>query len=185
MANIASSINKLRVLEFSNDVTKLLEKNKGEIGLTYFGIYQTANPTWTGWNIIHRYLQVEPDMKKCSVLLSNVSDLNESVAKFYKTNYWDRANLDKVESQLIADEIFLFGVNSGMSNGIKKAQEIVGVLADGLVGQKTIEALNNYDEEKFSKEYDYKEKKYYDDVIASNPSKAINKKGWYARADFV
>lgn len=185
MANINKSLDILKQLEFSNDTSKLLHKNKDELGLTFYGIYQEANPNWNGWNIINRYLEVEPDLKKCSIVLSNVTDLMENVVKFYKVNYWDKAKLDTIESQLIANEIFLFGVNIGMTNAIKKAQELVGVVADGVIGLKSIEALNNYNEDKFSKEYDTKEKKYYDAIIASNSKKAINKKGWYARADFV
>ena len=38
--------------EFGNDPARALEKNPGETGWTYKGIYQTAAPLWEGWAVI-------------------------------------------------------------------------------------------------------------------------------------
>lgn len=185
MADIRKAIELLKEFEFSNDNTKLLHKNDTEDGLTYFGIYQSANPEWKGWEIINRYLSNEPDLKKCSVILSNVSDLNKLVETYIKRKYWDYARLDEVYSQQIANEIFIFGFNVGIKTAVKKAQKLVGVLVDGDVGRKTLEALNNYNELKFDKLFDEEEKDYYDAIIAKNQKLAKYKNGWYNRAEKV
>lgn len=185
MASIQKSMQLLKQLEFSNDNSKLLHKNKFEDGLTYYGIYQSAHPTWKGWDIINKYLKNEPDLKKCSLILANVSDLNKMVVEFYKREFWDKAQLDLVNSQKIADEIFLFGVNVGMKTSIKIAQRLVNVLVDGIVGQKTINALNSFNESVFDIKFDELEKEHYDKIIEAKPHLVINKKGWYNRADLI
>ena len=185
MANLENSMALLKQVEHSNRNDKLLHKNKGENGLTFFGIYEAAHPNWKGWSIIKRYLANVPDIEKCSIVLSNVSDLTKLVYDFYRIEFWNKANLDAIEEQRKADEIFIFGTNVGMKIAIKKAQELVGVIVDGDVGPKTLKAINEYDVEKFDVFYDLEEKEHYDTLIASRDALRINQKGWYNRADFV
>lgn len=185
MANINKSMELLKQVEYSNNTSKILGVNKGENGLTFFGIYEVAHPSWEGWVIIKRYLVNEPNLEKCSNILANVSDLIQLVYKFYKREFWDKASLDSVNEQKIADEIFIFGTNVGMKVAIKKAQELIGVEIDGDVGPKTLLALNTYDVHKFNLFFDIEEKEYYDKLIAVNEKLRINQKGWYNRANFV
>ena len=185
MANLEKAMLLLKQVEHSNRNDKLLHKNEGEHGLTFFGIYEGAHPNWKGWYIIKRYLANTPDIEKCSIILSNVTDLIKLVNEFYRREFWNIANLDAIEEQRKADEIFIFGTNVGMKVAIKKAQELVGVSIDGDVGPKTIKAINDYDTEKFDVFYDLKEKEHYDTLIARREALRINQKGWYNRADFV
>ena len=185
MANLENSMALLKQVEHSNRNEKLLHKNKGENGLTFFGIYEAAHPNWKGWSIIKRYLANVPDIEKCSIVLSNVSDLTKLVYEFYRREFWNKADLDSVIEQRKADEIFIFGTNAGMSIAIKKAQELAGVVVDGDMGPKTLKAINEYDVEKFDVFYDLEEKEHYDTLIARRDALRINQKGWYNRADFV
>lgn len=185
MANLENSMALLKQVEHSNRNDKLLHKNKGENGLTFFGIYEAAHPNWKGWSIIKRYLANEPDIEKCSTILANVSDLIKLVYEFYRREFWNKADLDSVIEQRKADEIFIFGTNAGMQVAIKKAQELVGVIVDGDVGPKTLKAINEYDVEKFDVFYDLEEKEHYDTLVARKEALRINQKGWYNRANFV
>ncbi len=45
--------------------------------------------------------------------------------------------------------VFDFGVNSGPSRSVKYAQATVGVRVDGVLGPKTLDAINNYDPRSF------------------------------------
>ena len=184
MADINKSMSLLKLVEHSNRNDKLLHYNDGEDGYTFFGIYEAAHPNWEGWRIVKRYLLIEPDVKKCSVILSNNIELDLMVQNFYKKEFWDKSKLDLVDSQKIADEIFIFGVNVGMPVAIKKAQELVGVVADGIVGPITIKALNDFDEDKFDIEFDEEEKEHYS-ILAEKPHLKKYKEGWYNRADTV
>ena len=185
MANLENSMALLKQVEHSNRNDKLLHKNKGENGLTFFGIYEAAHPNWKGWSIIKRYLANEPDIEKCSTILANVSDLTKLVYEFYRHEFWNKADLDSIAEQRKADEIFIFGTNAGIQVAIKKAQELVGVIVDGDVGPKTLKAINEYDVEKFDVFYDLEEKEHYDTLIARRDALRINQKGWYNRANFV
>ena len=171
----------IKDVEFSNDNTKLLHKNDGENGLTYFGIYESAHPSWYGWNIIKRYLANVPDLKKCSVVLSNVSDLNELVKQFYKKEFFDKMKLDLVKSVDKQEEIMCFAIVAGIPACIKKLQELLGVKIDGVIGSKTISSLNDYDEVLFDKLFDLKEIEYTDSLNEDKYGKY--KKGWRNRAN--
>ena len=185
MASLEKSMELYKQVEHKNRPDKLLHKNEGEHGLTFFGIYEVAHPNWKGWPIIKRYLANTPDIEKCSIILSNVSDLTKLVYEFYRREFWNKADLDSIIEQSKADEIFIFGTNAGIKVAIKKAQELVGVVIDGEVGPKTIKAINDFDTEKFDIFYDIEEKEHYDKLIALNERLRINQKGWYNRADFV
>lgn len=173
----------IKDVEFSNDVTKLLHKNPTENGLTYYGIYESAHPTWKGWNIINRYLANTPDIKQCSKILSNVSDLNKMVEDFYKKEFWDKMKLDLVNLEHKQLELMCFAIVAGVPTCIKKLQELLKVKVDGIIGQFTINALNAYNDVLFDKLFDKKEIEYTDSL--NDAKYGIYKKGWKNRAVLV
>lgn len=185
MADLNKAMALLKQVEHSNRNDKLLHKNKGEIGLTFFGIYEGAHPKWKGWNIIKRYLEFTPDIKQCSKILANVTDLNKLVCEFYKEEFWDKARLNEINSQKIADEIFVFGVNANMKVAVIKAQFLVDAKPDGVLGNKTLALLNKYDENKFDILFDEEEIKYYDKLVTLHDKFKINENGWHNRARAV
>ena len=182
MADIKKSIELLKKVEHSNRNEKLLHKNKGEIGLTFFGIYETAHPNWKGWDIVNGYLKFTPNIEQCSKILAGVTDLHKLVCDFYKKEFWDKARLDEVNSQKIADEIFIFGVNVGMKTAAIKAQFLVDAVPDGKIGSKTIEALNKFDEDKFDILFDEQEVEHYNKLVKLHSRFQINQTGWHNRA---
>lgn len=184
MASLEGAIECLKFVEHSNQDSKLLHKNDGENGLTYFGIFQEANPQWRGWPIILRYLEHTPDIKQCSRILANVTDLHKLVIELYRHKYWDSNNLGLIKDQNMAEEIFIFGVNVGMGVAVKKAQKLVGAYVDGDLGNKTLNLLNSYDPVKFDIVFDDVEIEYYE-ILAKKPHLAKNLKGWKNRAKAV
>ncbi len=185
MANFKESMKLLTFLEYSNQDWKLLHQNKNEDGLTFYGIYEKYNKDWKGWSIVKNQLKITPDIKTASRALAKNKELENLAFERIKTKYWDVAKLDFVHSQKIADEIFLFGFNVGMPIAIKKAQKFVRISQDGLVGNMTLKALNNFDVNVFDIEFDKEEIKYYDAIIKDKPYLAPNETGWYARALFA
>jgi lysozyme family protein len=93
--------------------------------------------------------------------------------------------LDEINSQHIANEIFIFGVNVNWKIAIKEAQKLIGVAADGIIGTQTLKALNNYDEHVFDKKFDDVEIAYYEQIVKNKPHLAHNLKGWINRALYV
>ena len=62
---------------------------------------------------------------------------------------------------------------------------VATISSDGLVGNMTLKALNNFDVNVFDIEFDKEEIKYYDAIIKAKPYLAPNETGWYARALFA
>lgn len=173
----------IKDVEFSNNNANLLHKNPTEDGLTYYGIYEKAHPNWNGWGIIKRYLKIEPNLKKCSLALSNNRELEFMVIGFYREEFWNKLKLDNVESEDKQIEILCFAINVGIKPCVKTLQMLLGVTVDGIIGKNTLSALNGFDDELFDKLFDVYEKEYYDKLIANKPSYIIYKKGWHNRAD--
>lgn len=188
MADINKSMGLLKLIEHSNRNDKLLHYNDGEDGYTFYGIYEAAHPNWDGWRIIKRYLLIEPDLKKCSVILSNNIELDLMVQNFYKKEFWDKSKLDLVDSQRKANMIFCFAVNVGVKTANKKLQEALGFSSediDGIVGNFTIKHLNKSEEDLFIDSFKQEQKKYYIKIIANNPDFKKFENGWFNRIETV
>ena len=63
----------------------------------------------------------------------------QDVAPLYKTNYWDKIGGDSLPLG-IDYAVFDMAVNSGVGRAAKTLQQVLGVGADGQVGQATINA---------------------------------------------
>ena len=68
----------------------------------------------------------------------------ESVKPFYKAMYWDKIKGDQLPSG-IDYAAYDLAVNSGTSRASKYLQEIAGVIADGVIGPKSLEAIQACD----------------------------------------
>lgn len=95
--------------------------------------------------------------------------------------YWNKILGYKIKNQSIADFLVDWYWHSG-SYAIKFTQQILNVSSDGVVGPKTIAAINNYPNQKelFQKLWN-RRKKQFDDIVKRNPSQKIFLKGWYNR----
>jgi len=183
MADIKEAFKLLMKLEFGSASTAL-EKNATESGYTFMGIYYTAHPDWSGWDMVKQVVSACSDLRTASSKLYHDPDMQEMVYSFYKEEFWDLAHLDDV-SQIQANCIFTFGVNAGMKTGIIAAQRVVGVPDDGQIGPMTMRALQAFDDDIFNMKFNTIIKSYYDHIMNVNPAKSIYIKGWYNRADIV
>ena len=91
-----------------------------------------------------------------------------------KTMYWDKWHADEIHSQRVAnilvDWVWLSGVH-----GIKKPQALLGVKADGIVGNKTLSAVNFADPEELFASL-YKERVKFINAIVARSVTAYEKK---------
>nr|DAM03133.1 MAG TPA: Lysozyme [Caudoviricetes sp.] len=116
----------------------------------------------------------------------DVSDLklltDEDVEKkVLKPFYWDRWKADDINNQSIANLLVDWVWASGVY-GIKYPQEVLGVIADGIVGNKTLSAVNDYpnQEELFQKLWD-RRKQHFESIVHRDPSQKVFLKGWMNR----
>lgn len=107
-------------------------------------------------------------------LISN-KDVRDRVLK---PHYWDRWKADQIQSQKIANILVDWVWGSG-ANGIKIPQRLLGVAVDGIVGAKTLAAVNAADPDVlFDRIYQARERFLHDITNQSIASyeKKINRK---------
>ena len=122
-------------------------------------------------------------------------DVYPILADFYLEEFWNPFSGDHIDSQLIANEIFEAGVNCGIKTAVSWAQAAYNffrnlrgrdswppaLVTDGVIGPKTLEALNYVHERDYDRaitarqnviqalHYDTRPLEYRDDFLL----------GWY------
>ena len=89
---------------------------------------------------------------------------------------------DKINNQSVCNILVDWFYNSGYY-GIKIPQTILGVPADAVVGNGTITALNNTNQEEFFNQVKNARLRFFDSIIQANPSQVVFKQGWYSRVN--
>ena len=99
----------------------------------------------------------------------------------FKTGYWDKLRADEIENQSIANLLVDWCWTSGRY-GIILPQRVLGVKDDGVVGSKTLSAINNYPDQKelFWKLWN-RRKRHFEDIAKNGKEKFL--KGWLRRLD--
>ena len=103
----------------------------------------------------------------------------------FKTKFWDRWKADDIDNQAIANLLVDWVWASGVY-GIKYPQEVLRVKTDGIVGLKTLAAINYYPNKKelFEKLWN-RRKKHFEDIVRNRPQSNVFLKGWLRRlSDF-
>lgn len=113
-----------------------------------------------------------------------VSDLkkitDEQWEFIFKKYYWDKWKADDIKDQNIANILVDWLWCSG-SYGIKIPQKVLGVSIDGIVGTKTIAAINARDGRELFDTIRQERKDYIDSICQARPQNKKFKKGWLNR----
>lgn len=72
---------------------------------------------------------------------------DDVVSRVLRPHYWNRWKADRINSQSVANILVDWVWGSGV-HGIKIPQRILNVVQDGIVGEKTLAALNGYPDQK-------------------------------------
>jgi lysozyme family protein len=113
----------------------------------------------------------------------NCKDLKEITQAewdyIFKKGFWDRWKADEIKNQSIAELVVDWCWTSGVW-GIKLPQRVLGVKDDGVVGPKTLAAINDYEdqEELFNKLWN-RRKKHFQDIAKGGKAKFLG--GWLNR----
>lgn len=98
--------------------------------------------------------------------------------------YWNRWQADKIEDLSIANLLVDFVWGSG-AWGIKIPQRVLGVMVDGVVGTKTLAAINAQEPKALFAKLKDARLQYINDIIAKNPSFAVFRAGWLRRLNSI
>ena len=118
----------------------------------------------------------------------DMRNLTKDFAKnIYLKKYYLGNKLDKITDDRVALSIFDWAVNSGR-RGIKKAQIVANkfganLVIDGIIGNKTLEAINAIDPKMFLKEYHEMQRTFYKNLAARDNSQEGFLKGWLNRIE--
>lgn len=162
-------------------------------GETYRGIARKFHPNWLGWVIVDSYKNKGLSRPDLNAALKSDATLNDYVKQFYKVTFWDRGRLSEINNQDIANEVYDTGVNFGIGKSIKFLQEAVNhtdrnanLDEDGLVGSKTISAVNNHkDPAKLFKTLNIIQGAAYLADVRNNPVQEKYWNGWINRVTFL
>lgn len=137
-------------------------------GMTYAGISRVMNPQWPGWAFIDRG-EIPP---------------SQLVRDFYRAGYWEPIRGDDLP-QDVSRSIFDFAVNSGAPGrptvAIKLAQAVVGTTPDGVLGPKTLAALQALDPQFFKAAYALARIARYRDIVTRDRTQQKFLLGWINR----
>lgn len=98
--------------------------------------------------------------------------------------YWNRWKADGIKDQSIANILVDWVWISG-TPGITIVQAMLGIRADGIVGSRTLKALNAQTPQQFFARIKARRKQYIAGIIARNPSQRVFEKGWLRRLEAI
>lgn len=105
--------------------------------------------------------------------------------KVLKPHFWNRWMADDIKDQSIANLLVDWVWTSG-KYGIIYPQQILGVVADGIVGAKTLAAINNHPNKAalFSKLWT-RRKQHFNAIAKADPVQQKFLKGWCNRLEGI
>ena len=148
-------------------------------GETYAGISRKFWTNWAGWQLIDNYKD-KNGIVGIDKAMANNPNMEAAIESFYKKNFWDVNKLDLINEQQIANTVYDFGVNSGVSQAAKALQKVINVSVDGIIGNQTIDAVNKGDAESIHNAYNLYRDDFYTN-LAKRPGQGKFLKSWLSR----
>ena len=147
-----------------------LHKVAGDTGgLTYAGIARNHNPGWPGWAYID----------------AGETPPSQLVRDFYREGWWEPIRGDDIADQSVAYTLYSFATNSSPrlrpTVAVKLAQLVAGATPDGVVGPKTLAAINAMNPELFVAKYALARLARYEQIVRRNRSQQKFLLGWLSR----
>ena len=106
----------------------------------------------------------------------------EKVAKLYKQRYWNPAYCEVLPKGLDY-VVFDFAVNAGTGRSVKTLQQAIGCVADGVIGPKTMAAINGANAKDIIAKFSDARTDFYQGIVARKPDQVRFIKGWLNRVE--
>ena len=107
-------------------------------------------------------------------------DKEDVIERVLRPHYWNRWRADEILNQSVAN-ILVDWVWASGTHGIKRPQRILGVTPDGIVGPKTIAAVNSMDPMELHFRIKNDRIKFINEICQRDPSQERFRKGWMNR----
>lgn len=102
----------------------------------------------------------------------------------FREGYWNRWQADRIASQSLANLLVDWVWASG-THGITRPQKILGVEADGIVGEQTLAALAARDPEPLFHQLKAARIAFVEGIVRENPSQKAFLRGWKNRINAI
>jgi lysozyme family protein len=156
-------------------------------GETYAGISRKFWPKWSGWVNIDA-IKKKVGTSASAINKSAVADdnLHGKILEFYKVNLWYPLHGNEIADQQLANVVYDFAVNAGVSTSARALQHAANsicgnLVVDGEIGAKTIDAVNKLNAKQVYNNFNVARKAHYDRIVAGNPSQKQFYAGWISR----
>ena len=126
----------------------------------------------TNWGISKR---AYPDVDIYSLTKNSAKEI-------YRRDYWDRCQCDRMNDG-VALMVFDEAVNQGIKAASMDLQLSVRVRADGIIGPKTLQALNGLDSKRVITDMSRWRIERYKDLVLHKPEMRHFLAGWINRAN--
>jgi lysozyme family protein len=153
-------------------------------GETYRGIARKKWPGWSGWTIIDM-LKTRPGFPGNLIRPDEVEIIHQleyEVGTFYHTQFWRKVGGELITDQRVAESVFDFAINAGISTSITLAQSVTGAVTDGVAGPKTCEAINRFPADHFLAAFAVAKICRYVEICRKRPESKKYFFGWVIRA---
>lgn len=121
--------------------------------------------------------------KKIDVKDLKLLSKEDVVKKVLKPYYWDKWRADEINNQSIANILVDWVYTSG-KYGITKVQAMLNLKPDGVVGNKTLSAINDYpNQRQLFQRIKNERLAFIDRIVKNNPSQRRFMKGWKNRVN--
>lgn len=154
-------------------------------GETIFGMARNMHPNLKLWKIMDDYKKNYPNFTKANykelenLCLGN-GEFKKEMESFYKKEFWEKIQGDKIECQNLANALYDFAVNSGVNRAVKSLQEILNITIDGKLGDKTLQAIKENEHRNLCNELCEKRKSFFQNIAKKGQNaKFLN--GWLNR----
>ena len=104
----------------------------------------------------------------------------QDVVNLLRVHYWNRWKADQIQNQSVANILVDWVWNSG-KHGIVIPQMLLGVAADGIVGDITLVAINSANQENLFRSIYEERKAFYLKIVRRSPSQKRFLRGWLNR----
>ena len=160
-------------------------------GETYKGIARKMHREWKGWPLIDA---IKNNVGTSPVAINQAGEKNiplqKLVVSFYEDTFWNSQNLNLINDQRMADELYDTGVNMGTGRSGLFFQKVLNVstktqlILDGKIGPKTIAVFNSLsqsDKNMVWKLFNCLQGEKYISNCEADPSQEVFLRSWASR----
>lgn len=161
-------------MRFEDCLARILKHEGGYVndpldsgGRTNLGVTQRVWEEFVGHPV------TEADMKALTP---------QKVGSMYKLKYWNPSYCEVLPKGLDY-VVFDFAVNAGTGRSVKTLQQAIGCVADGVIGPKTMAAINDANPKDLITKFSDARADFYQGIVAKKPDQARFIKGWLNRVE--